>query len=104
MIISDGYLLVLTGDVRKILRITDTSFDTEIEDLILSAVQDLAISGITEEKIADETDALIKRAIITYCKANFGWDNPDSERLQQAYVMLKMHLTLTQEYITEAVV
>ena len=49
-------------------------------------------------------DPLIKRAITIYVKAHFGWNNPDAERLQQSYNMLKCHLALSQEYTVEAVV
>jgi hypothetical protein len=41
---------------------------------------------------------LIKQAIITYCKANFGWDNPDAERFRQSYESLRNHLALTRNY------
>ncbi|HZJ99434.1 MAG TPA: hypothetical protein VFC79_05490, partial [Tissierellaceae bacterium] len=43
-------------------------------------------------------DVLIQRAITLYVKANFGWDNPDAERLQQSYLMLKQHLSLSGDY------
>ena len=64
----------------------------------------MLISGVVKAKTLDDVDPLIKRAIILYCKANFGWDNPESERLQQSYVMLKMHMTLAANYNTEVVV
>jgi uncharacterized phage protein (predicted DNA packaging) len=95
---------MILDDVKKVLRITNTAFDTEITDLIAAARQDLIISGILEAKANDDADPLIKRAIQIYCKANFGWDNPDSESLQQSYVSLKMHLSLAEEYNTEVVV
>lgn len=87
---------------KQALRIKTDAFDTEINGLINAAKSDLKLSGVSEQKLNDETDPLIKRAVILYVKANFGWNNPDSERLQQAYYMLKVHLTLSQEY-TEAV-
>jgi uncharacterized phage protein (predicted DNA packaging) len=95
---------MLLDDVKKVLRITNTAFDTEIIDLIDAAKQDLIISGIIESKANDNADTLIKRAITLYCKANFGWDNPDSEKLQQSYVMLKMHLSMAEDYNTAEVV
>ena len=83
--------------------ISNTAFDGEITDLISAARSDLKLSGVLESKVNDDTDALIKRAIVVYCKANFGWNNPDAEKLQQSYDMLKMHLSLSQEYTVEAV-
>ena len=89
-------------DVVKVaLRISqaNTAFDGEINDLITAAQQDLALSGVSPTKANDTTDPLIKRAVVTYCKANFGWDNPDTEKLQRSYDMLKAHLTLAGDYI-----
>lgn len=85
--------------VKVALRIssTTTTYDTEITDLINAAKADLELSGVLNEFV-DDTNALIKQAIITYVKANFGWDNPDADRLQRAYDMLKSHLTLTRDY------
>lgn len=87
--------MALIDDVKAVLRISSTTFNTEITDLIASAKADLGISGVVE---TTETDTLIKRAIITYCKANFGWDNPDAEKLQKSYEMLKNHLALSCDY------
>lgn len=88
--------------VKEILRISNNSFDTEITDLIDSAKADLLLVGILQSKIdAIDTDPLIQRAVIVYCKANFGLENPDYEKNLQAYNSLKNHLSLTAEY-TEA--
>lgn len=113
-------------DVKAILRISNSAYDTEIEDLIEAAKIDLKLSGVNVNKTVTETytpepteetpdpdpveiqvmDPLIKRAITVYVKANFGWNNSDAERLQQSYNMLKIHLALSQEYaeVTEDVV
>jgi len=87
--------------VKKALRISNTTFDDEIQDLIDGALSDLQLSGVVN---AVETDALIIRAVVTYCKANFGWDNPDSEKLQMSYEMLKRHLTMSVDYNTLVVI
>lgn len=89
--------------IKTALRISNTAYDSEINDLVDAARADLRLSGILESKVNDDTDPLIKRAIIIYVKANFGWNNPDAERLQQSYNMLKIHLALSQEYTSEAV-
>lgn len=83
--------------VKLALRVTVSDFDEEIQDLIDAAKRDLEIAGVAKDKIVD-TDKLIKRAIITYCKANFGYDNPEAERFQQSYDMLKQHLSLSYDY------
>ncbi|MEK4381171.1 head-tail connector protein [Aeribacillus sp. FSL K6-2848] len=83
--------------VKRALRVTVSDFDEEIQDLIDAAKRDLEIAGVDKDKIVD-TDKLIRRAIITYCKANFGYDNPEAERFQQSYDMLKQHLSLSYDY------
>ncbi|MCM8900615.1 head-tail connector protein [Caldicoprobacter algeriensis] len=88
----------MLDDVKTALRITNAAFDTEILDLIEAARYDLILAGVTTLKANDDTDPLIKRAIITYCKANFGFDNPDADRLQKSYDMIKMHLALAEDY------
>ena len=75
--------------------------DREIQDLIDAAKADLQLSGVHASKLVD-TDPLIKRAVVVYCKAHFGWDNPEADRFAKSYDMLKQHLTLSTEY-TEAV-
>lgn len=89
--------MALLDDVKLALRISSSAFDTEVQDLIYAAKADLQLSGVDPTKMLD-ADPLIKRAIVTYVKANFGFDNPDAERLQQAYNMIKAHLTLSTEY------
>ena len=85
----------MLNNVKQSLRIKNTSFDTEVLDLIDAAKIDLKISGVNR---IDTEDPLIKRAITIYVKANFGWDNPDSEKLQNSYNMLKQHLSLSGDY------
>ena len=80
---------------KIILRITNNAYDEEITDLINAAFLDLAEAGVTN---TDDTDELIIRAVMTYVKANFGWQNNEAERLDKAYEHLKTHLTLTSTY------
>lgn len=84
--------------VKIALRISHNALDTEIEELIDEARHDLIQSGVSSIKAMDDTDPLIKRAIKTYAKANFGYDNPDADRLQKSYDMLKQHLSLAGDY------
>lgn len=84
--------------VKLALRLTTASFDAEVDALIAAARIDLSLSGVDPEKASRDDDPLITRAIVTYTKANFGWDNPDAERLQRAYELLKSHLTLAGDY------
>ena len=77
------------------MRITANAFDEELLDLIEAAKLDMGISGVANR---DESDFLITRAIVLYCKANFGLDNKDSEKYQRSYDLLKQHLALCGDY------
>jgi uncharacterized phage protein (predicted DNA packaging) len=90
--------MALLDDVKKTLRVSNVAHDTEITDLIESAKADLKISGIDVSLIVD-TDPLIKRAIQLYCKAHFGYDNPDAEKFMNSYWSLKTHLMLSGDYV-----
>ncbi len=82
-------------EIKLALRITNDKFDSELQDLKSAAIEDLKLSGVN--KLADN-DSLIKRAVIVYCKANFGLDNSDSEKYQKCYDLLKNHLSLSSDY------
>jgi uncharacterized phage protein (predicted DNA packaging) len=92
--------MAMLDDVKKALRISasNTAFDSDVTGLIAAARADLKLTGVLASKADVDTDPLINRAVQLYCKANFGFDNPDAERLQESYAMLKIHLTLSQEY------
>jgi hypothetical protein len=92
--------MALLDDVKKSLRISAAVFDGEVTDLISAAKLDLEIAGIVN---LDETNPLIKRAIMLYCKTNFGLSNPDMEKYQAAYDMLKNHLAISSDFNSEVV-
>ena len=85
----------MLDNVKKALRITHSKFDDEIITMIEACKIDLKLAGVNK---IDEDDALIQRAIIVYCKANFGFDNGDADRLQKSYDMLKQSLSLAGDY------
>lgn len=94
------------SDVKTVLRISSTAFDTEITQLIEDSQEDLRIAGVLDSKITafeltPNNDKLLRRAIITYCKAEFGWDNPDRLDFRDAYQMQKLRMTLVDNYIRE---
>lgn len=74
--------------VKLALRISTTAFDDEISDLIKAAEADLEVAGVTAIK---EDDPLIVRAVITYCKANFG-ESDQYDRLKTSYDEQKAQL------------
>ncbi len=85
----------MLNSVKISLRInaSNNAYDDEISGLINAAKLDLEISGVASTSIV-ESDPLIRQAIITYVKANFGYDNPDSEKLKESYSLLKKHLAI----------
>ncbi|WP_195929341.1 head-tail connector protein [Clostridium sp. 1001270J_160509_D11] len=88
----------MLNKIKLALRISTDSFDEELRDLIDACKSDLYLSGVN---YVNEDDSLIKRAIILYCKANFGLDNKDSEKYDKSYCLLKQHLALSGEYKDE---
>lgn len=86
---------MVLDEVKTALRVKGSSFDdTEIGPLIAACKIDLKISGINK---MPEGDPLITRAIVFYCKANFGYPD-DSEKWRSAYEHLKCALSLAGEY------
>ena len=76
------------------LRVKTDAFDAEITDLIDAAQADLKIAGIS---IIDEQDPLLIRAVITYCRANFGQPD-DYDRLKASYDEQKAQLQTATGY------
>lgn len=79
--------------VKLALRITTNAFDQELEELIEAAKLDMGIAGV----IPDSLDAIVSRAIITYCKVHFG--EPDEyDRLKASYDEQKAQLSMATGY------
>ena len=97
-VISEQYLL----DMRAAVRNRHTKHDGEIRDLIVAARYDLCtLGGIKIEKVADESDPLIKDAIKTFVRGKYGLDNPDAEKYIAAYNAMRNKLMLSDEYRKE---
>lgn len=84
---------ILTA-VKLSLRITTDAFDAEITDLINAALLDLGIAGVTED---DTANALIRRAVTTYCRMHFGQPD-DYDRLKASYDEQKAQLSMATGY------
>lgn len=84
----------ILNKVKTALRIVTDDFDDEILDLIQAALLDLGIAGVTND---DTTNALIIRAVTTYCKAHFG--EPDQyDRLKASYDEQKAQMSMATGY------
>lgn len=88
----------MLNDVKIALRISHSALDSEITDLIAACRVDLILAGVKPAKANDNNDAAVRMAIKTYCKAHFGYDNPDADRLLEAYNQQKYRLTLAGDY------
>lgn len=86
----------LLKEIRSNIRINNMEFDDEIRELMKTAIEDLKTSGIASSYFnEDELRPMLKTAIRTYCKANFGYDNPDAPRLQESYELQKQKLAVS---------
>ena len=82
--------------VKLALRIAGDDFDEEIQGLIDAALLDLGIAGVTNK---NTDDALLIRAVTTYCKANFG-STDDYEKLKASYDEQKAQMSMATGYTT----
>ena len=75
--------------VKLALRLTGTAYDDEINQLIAAGIADLGLLGIPANLLTD--DALVVRAVITYCRVHFGSPN-DYDRIKASYDEQKAQL------------
>ena len=97
--------MALIDEVKVANRITtdDAGISSELDGLIEAARLDLIITGVDAIKANDDTDALIRRAVILYTKAHFGYANDDAERLHLTYQFLRDKLSMDIDYSNEVV-
>ena len=67
--------------VKTALRIKTDAYNDELTDLIEAAKLDLGVAGV---EVPAELDALLSKAVITYCKMSFGIPE-DYDRLKRSY-------------------
>ena len=72
----------MLAKVKLALRVTTNAFDDEIAGLIAAACADLGVVGVEVTQTTE--DPLLTRAIITYCRMNFG-SPEDYDRLKKSY-------------------
>ena len=90
--------------VKLALLISGNDFDSELTDLIDVAAKDLGIAGVDALVISTDTnDALIIRAIITYCGYQFEIMHGSldrSEAYKKSYDEQKAQLGMASGYTT----
>lgn len=77
--------------IKKALRITTDAFDDELQHLVDSALTDIGFGGAMSEVLTEDGDPIVKQAVITYCKMNFGLPE-DYDRLKRSYDEQKAQL------------
>lgn len=93
--------MALLDDAKVACRVTSTAFNGEITDLISSALADMGITDIRADLLmnTDSPEPLIKQAVLTYCKMNFGLQRDDYyERLKASYDEQKAQLLMSSTY------
>lgn len=83
--------------VKMALRITTDAFNNELQQLIDSALIDLGFGGAISEVLTEDGDPVVKQAVITYCKMNFGLPE-DYDRLKRSYDEQKAQLGTATGY------
>lgn len=91
---------MLIDKVKVATRISVIDYDGELNDLIAAAFHDLGITDIKSEMLTEEgIDPLIERAVITYCKMNFGYLSTDQyQKFKAAYDEQKAQLLMSSTY------
>lgn len=83
--------------VKKACRVTAAAYDDELTDLIAAAKADLTLAGVEQGRANDETDPLIRRAVKTFCRMNFG--APENyDKLKASYDEQKAQLQGAKDY------
>lgn len=92
----------MLSKVKLALLITENDFDTELTDLIAAAIKDMGIAGVEGDTvIAESTDSIVVRAIISYCAYHFELMHGSldrSEAFKKSYDEQKAQLSMTTNY------
>lgn len=78
----------------------DEDHDDELNDLIAAAKREIIEAGVSADKVVDSDD-LIRRACILYCKANFGYDD-NKERFSLLFEKMLIKISLLSSYKDDA--
>lgn len=92
--------MALLDKVKAACRVASNAYDEELTDLIESGLADMGITDIKSEVLTDtDTDPLIRKAVITYCRMNFGYqDELAYNRLKASYDEQKSQLLMSGRY------
>lgn len=74
----------MLAEVKLALRLGSEVYDPEVSMLIDAACEDMCRVGVDEAYVA-EAGPRVRHAVVCYCKASFGYDNPEAARFDQSY-------------------
>ena len=92
--------MALLDKVKAACRVASNAYDEELTDLIESGLADMGITDIKSAVLTDtDPDPLIRKAVITYCRMNFGYqDELAYNRLKASYDEQKSQLLMSGSY------
>ena len=95
--------MALLDKVKTACRVTTTAYDDELTDLIKAGLADIGITDVNPALLvlSDDLVPLVQRAVITYCKMNFGFANlPEYQydRLKDSYDEQKKQMLTSSLY------
>lgn len=95
--------MALLDKVKVACRVTSTAYDDELADLIEAGLADLNITDIDSDLLVNgsELDPLVQRAVITYCKMNFGYLSDEQyQKFKASYDEQKAQMLMSSNYTT----
>ena len=97
--------MALLEKVKVACRVTTTAYDEELQDLMRAALADIAIPDIDSYLLEEcgDTQPLVQRAVITYCKMNFGFNaltEGQYNLLKASYDEQKAQMLMNSDYTT----
>lgn len=94
--------MTLLDKVKTACRVTSSAYayDAELTDLIDAALADIGITDVRRDLLTtDNPEPLITRAVVTYCRMNFGYVAVDDyNRLKASYDEQKSQLLMSGDY------
>lgn len=97
--------MALLDKVKVACRVASDAYNEELNDLISAALADIGIPDINADLLTDTESLmpLVQRAVITYCKMNFGYATlaeDQYDRLKASYDEQKAQMLMNSNYTT----
>lgn len=94
----------LLDKAKTACRVYTDVYNDEMRDLIYAGLRDIGITDINEDLLTGDDatiDPLVRQAVLTWCKKEFGEVDPDTyARLDAAYKEQKAQMSMSSDYTT----